>query len=145
MNKTANGLAAAILIVGAAAFGVLWVNGHITQSGGTVAAAAGPESSPSVVALPPETQVKVNAEGKTYGSAAGAKSRAEEPDLIAVIATNGEKGYVWKTDLYAGQPKNPEEAAKMVPKERVIPVYKSDGHTKIGEFVVGVPSTVRVR
>lgn len=55
----------------------------------------------------------VNAEGFTYGSAGEAKTPEEEPDLIAVEATNGKVGYVFKTDLEHAEGdyiKNPAEA-----------------------------------
>lgn len=51
-----------------------------------------------------------NASGHTYGSALGAKNQEDEPDLIAVVATNGKSGYVLKTDLYGDEPSSPAEA-----------------------------------
>ena len=55
----------------------------------------------------------INADGLTYGSAAEAKTPEEEPDLIAVEATNGKIGYVFKTDLEYAEGdyiSNPDEA-----------------------------------
>lgn len=77
----------------------------------------------------------VNTSGQTYGSSAGV-SHEDEPDLIEAIATNGEIGYVSKSDLYGDQPKAPEQAATEKLSDRIIPVYASDGTTVVGEFVV---------
>jgi len=61
-------------------------------------------------ATPQETGFATNAAGDTYGSAQDAQSSDDEPDLIAALATNGVEGYVRKSDLYAGEPQNPEDA-----------------------------------
>lgn len=77
----------------------------------------------------------VNADGHTYGVA----NDRGIPDLIAVIATNGKQGYVYAEQLQNAQPEptSPEQAATMRPTPTAIPVYKSDGHTIIGQFVIG--------
>ena len=54
--------------------------------------------------------------------------------LIEIIADNGKKGYVRKSDYYITQPNNPEEAIVYMKKLSAIPVYKNDGITKIGEL-----------
>jgi hypothetical protein len=86
------------------------------------------------------TEWPKNASGSTYGSAADAKSPQDEPNLIRVTATNGLTGYAWKTDLDGPLPRTPEEALKQQSaqegKDRVIPVYQSDGMTQIGVFAV---------
>jgi hypothetical protein len=77
----------------------------------------------------------VNADGHTFGVANGHGI----PDLIAVTATNGKQGYVYAAQLQGAQPEptSPEEAATMQPTPTAIPVYESDGHTVIGQFVIG--------
>lgn len=77
----------------------------------------------------------VNSDGHTYGVANGRGI----PDLVAVIATNGRKGYVYAAQLQDAQPEptSPAQAATMRPTHTAIPVYESDGHTVIGQFVIG--------
>jgi hypothetical protein len=82
-----------------------------------------------------------NSAGQTYGSGAVSPGQ-EEPDLIATVATNGKLGYVLRTDLDAGGTSDTVEAGRAYvasggDKNRVIPVYESDGTTKIGVFVIG--------
>jgi len=78
-----------------------------------------------------------NANGDTYGIA----NDQGEPDLVAVIATSGRQGYAYRTDLAGPMPTSPEQAVEWSRQDagqtHTIPVYESDGTTKIGEFVVG--------
>jgi len=83
----------------------------------------------------------VNDRGQTYGSAGA----GEEPDLVAVVATNGRQGYVDADELAdaTGSSLNfasPEEALRWqderAGKVVVVPVYLSDGVTRVGDFVV---------
>lgn len=91
------------------------------------------------------TELGVNAKGETYGVESQEKGT---PDLIAVMATNGASGYVYARELYGGpMPTSPEDAVKNYPNPiplREIPVYLSDGETKIGVFESagggGIPS-----
>ena len=78
-----------------------------------------------------------NAQGESYGSLADARTPAEEPDLILAISDEGEQGYVEKEALNGPTPRTPEEAAQLSSGPRVIPVYESDGTTRIGWFTVG--------
>ncbi len=87
----------------------------------------------------------VNENGETYGvEAEGGKI----PDLIAAFgrADDGTlvSGYVRASDLEQPMPTSPEEAIRMqeeylakYPNGRDIPVYKSDGTTRIGTFTIG--------
>jgi hypothetical protein len=56
-----------------------------------------------------------------------------EPDLIAVVATNGKIGYAKRSDLTPRSAANPAEAVAMATTTRAghvrgpIPVYESDG------------------
>ena len=96
------------------------------------------------------TRFGVNENGQTYGT--GAEDAT--PDLILVIGTSpdgGEvEGYALATDLVAfspdhpDHPANPEEALRWqqerdekYPGGWDIPVYQSDGVTRIGTFHVG--------
>lgn len=84
-------------------------------------------------------QFETNERGLTYGSAVGAASPAAEPQLIEVIANNGKVGYAYKSALDEGMDlKTPEEVGAWQASKRgkptVIPVYLSDGSTKIGTF-----------
>lgn len=70
-----------------------------------------------------------NAHGQTYGSMRKSDEHGETPDLIEALATNGKVGYVRLGDFEApssesGQP-------------RRLPVYQSDGTTRIGEYISG--------
>ena len=81
------------------------------------------------------TEWGVNAKGETYGVEIPGVG---VPDLLVVIATNGQAGYVYTQDLYARSgPANPEEAAKNANTtypSREIPVYLSDGETLVGSY-----------
>ena len=81
-----------------------------------------------------------NARGLTYGSVAEANVPEEEPDLILVVADDGEKGYIYGDDLNPPDFKSPEEAAAWTKARSASPVildvFKSDGVTKIGTFTL---------
>ena len=81
-----------------------------------------------------------NASGMTYGSGLDAQSPQDEPDLIKVEATNGKVGYSLRTDLEGPEPKTPQEALRIQAARagtaQEIPVYLSDGITKVGVFVI---------
>ncbi len=82
------------------------------------------------------TDWATNASGETYGVVTG----QDEPDLIAVIATNGQQGYARADSLSAGLPTNPANAVRNQTERqssRTVPVYKPDGRTVIGEFRIG--------
>lgn len=77
----------------------------------------------------------VNDNGETYG----VDSAETPPDLIRAQATNGEVGYVRRSELDAGAgplPTSPAEAAVYEPEPYSVPVYEHDGVTVIGEFDV---------
>ena len=96
---------------------------------------------PLAAAGPATTNWAKNTHGRTYGSAFSAKSLQDEPDLIEVAATNGSIGYALRSDLEGPMPTSPQEAlrqqAAQAGKSETIPVYQSDGTTKIGVFVIG--------
>ncbi|MFE4542246.1 hypothetical protein [Arthrobacter sp. NPDC056727] len=80
------------------------------------------------------TEWGINAKGETYGVESSEKGT---PDLIAVIASNGVSGYVYAKELAGPAPTNLVDAAKNFSSPRPpreIPVYLSDGQTKVGTF-----------
>jgi len=79
----------------------------------------------------------VNARGQTYGVA----NSHGTPDLVAVIATNGRRGYCYAAQLQNGPsgrpPKTPKQALARSGLSYTLTVYASDGKTAIGQFKVG--------
>ena len=85
-----------------------------------------------------------NAAGQSYG----VQNDRGIPDLIAASATNGKDGYVLRTDLEDADGTtasksfhSPQDALDWqkarAGKDFYIPVYRSDGKTRIGVFKVG--------
>lgn len=76
-----------------------------------------------------------NAHGQTYGVT---NDHGQEPDLLAAVATNGKQGYVYAIKLHGPAPANPAQALQWSQQDaglsHAIPVYASDGTTKIGDF-----------
>lgn len=90
--------------------------------------------------LPRSTQsYSINKYGETYGSAMYAQILNEEPDLILAVGTNGETGYVRSSDLNPEftSPETAAEYTESLPQTYTIPLYKSDGKTIIGSYLVG--------
>ncbi|USQ77433.1 peptidase M56 family protein [Ornithinimicrobium cryptoxanthini] len=86
------------------------------------------------------TEWGVNAKGETFG----VHNENGEPDLVTVIATNGQIGYAYVAEMNAAggpAPSSPEEALvqqqERLGKTFSVPVYESDGETVIGELVIG--------
>lgn len=82
------------------------------------------------------TDWATNAAGETYGVVKG----QDEPDLIAVIATNGQQGYARADSLRTAVPVDPADAVRSQTERqssRTVPVYEPDGRTVIGEFRIG--------
>ena len=81
----------------------------------------------------------VNHQGLSYGTPTETVYGYHEPELILVEATNGATGYAYRTDLEGPAPSSPEEAlrwqAEQAGQRRAVPVFESDGVTRIGEFV----------
>jgi hypothetical protein len=79
-----------------------------------------------------QTSFGVNAAGQSFGITGSAQG---EPDLIAVVATNGKEGYVFREDLEDAD--GTTDAANGVQTHgspQTLPVYESDGTTQVGEF-----------
>lgn len=90
------------------------------------------------------TEWGVNAAGQSYG----VQNDSGSPDLIAVVATNGKDGYAYSKDLDGADGttamksfRTPQDALDWQKEhggtDTYIPVYESDGKTKIGVFKVG--------
>lgn len=84
-----------------------------------------------------------NASGVTYGSSGKAVSLEDEPDLVAIVATNGKEGYAYRSDLEEPEPSSPAAAVarqnarvKAGYKPPPVPVYEVDGITQIGVFLI---------
>jgi hypothetical protein len=76
----------------------------------------------------------VNASGQTYG----VQNRRGTPDLLAVIATNHRAGYVYAHQLNPPPPRTLKQAlAQNEAGPKQLTVYKSDGQTPIGKFILG--------
>jgi hypothetical protein len=80
-----------------------------------------------------ETAWGINAKGQTYG----VQNSRGMPDLIAVIATNGQIGYSYSLQVIGPLPTSPAQAANWHPLPRLIPVYQADGVTIIGQYRAG--------
>lgn len=95
------------------------------------------------------TEWGVNAAGQTFGAA----TDAGDPDLLAVVGTADDgstvEGYAFSSELASGpveQPSNPDEVdeynekiaelATEYPDGYPVPVYLSDGITRIGTFYI---------
>jgi hypothetical protein len=73
----------------------------------------------------------------------GAMSLAQEPDLIAVAATNGQDGYVLKSQLDAASGADISTPAQAIAWDKdgayvshTIPVYEENGTTVIGSYTI---------
>jgi hypothetical protein len=73
-----------------------------------------------------------NADGLTYG----VQNDKGTPDLVAVIATNGKLGYAYNRDLQMPEPTT-LQTAPTTSQPKVLQVYTSDGHTVVGQFIIG--------
>jgi hypothetical protein len=134
--------------VGALALALGFAGGAAIAVGPTLLTPAGLTAEKGVDAKPmPSPSYPTNAHGESFGSIKDARSPQEEPELIQAVATNGETGYVRKSELDAVNGtsamatfKSPEEAlawqAENLGKSFAVPVYLQDGKTVVGEFVV---------
>ena len=98
----------------------------------------------------------VNTAGQTYGSALSARSHKERPDLISAVGSHGTVGYIYSSDLDAGEPITPSEALTQQTRIeeliegcdgeeiivfRTIPLYDVDGITIHDEYNISFTST----
>lgn len=111
--------------------------------GGAIEVRAGDDDRWSLTARYVSTEpvpLAVNANGETYGT----EAFDAVPDLILAYATNGNEGYIRRSELEDASGPTPTSPAHAVeiqearePGSVMIPVYESDGETVIGEFAVG--------
>ncbi|MEF2560461.1 MAG: hypothetical protein U0M96_05175 [Eggerthellaceae bacterium] len=78
-------------------------------------------------------EYQINDHGETYGSLMFANEIGEEPDLIAVLATNNKEGYIYSEDF------NNVALDDGLAEDSTIPVYDKNGLTLIGEFELDEP------
>lgn len=135
-SKMRRAVVAGLVLMGAMSAGI--VGGNAVA--GSVS--SGAQKRPSAGELPSPGFAR-NAKGLTYGADIEAPNPAEGPDLVRVYATNGKVGYVYSKDLNA-EPAfaSPAEAAKwsadrLAAGPHSIPVFDSDGVTRIGDFNIG--------
>ncbi|RZT60676.1 hypothetical protein EV140_1190 [Microcella alkaliphila] len=110
--------AVGVLVVGGAAVAAPMLGDSFTASVAPTAAAGGP------------VEFAVNANGETYGS----PLNEQVPDLILTQAEGGKIGYVRVSEL--NHARNVRKSSTNPNKVFDIPVYESDGETKIGVFRV---------
>jgi len=94
-------------------------------------------NNPSDLSVPNPT-FPTNADGQTYGSNLGL-TPAQSPDLIAVVDTAGQGGYVYANQLYGPIPTTPQQAVTVNAQSSAvpsIPVYQSNGSTILGQFIL---------
>lgn len=91
-------------------------------------------------ALPVDHVYPVNQCGETYGTVVQVAECGRRPDLIGVVATNGERGYILAKDFYGPEIHTQEEAMEYMrsggPAQRIITVFSAD-HEPIGEYIAG--------
>ena len=136
-KQTAVGIAAAIVGFGTVGGGVAIATGALTN-GDQVAIEQLPSASKSGAA----TAWPTNTNGQTYGSLLQSTSSATDPDLVQVIATNGQTGYVYSSHLNPAGPSSPAAALAQQAASsgaQYIPVYAQNGTTIIGQFEVSEP------
>ncbi len=100
------------------------------------------QTSPKMNEMTDQTEYPTNEQGETYGDGAFPAGK-KGPDLIRAEGEDGVVGYVKSTDLEPSM-SSPEEAiaySKLMEKlgHQSIPLYKEDGKTIIGEFVIYSP------
>ncbi|WP_058623625.1 hypothetical protein [Microbacterium testaceum] len=123
---------------------VSWIDVPLDAFGSDVVVSAGPGERWRLTATYLDAEpvpLAVNDRGQTYGSSGA----GEEPDLIAVVATNGRQGYVDADELAdatgsSQRFRSPDEALRWQEERAgravLVPVYLSDGVTRVGDFVV---------
>jgi hypothetical protein len=126
-------------ILSLGAIGAALVGGLVLGLGLSAGAGALPFGPPTAA-----PEYATNEAGETYGTASQARTPDEEPDLILAEATNGQTGYVRKSDLYGDLEalRTPADnvaytEAQQAAGVREVNVYESDGVTVIGTFEVG--------
>jgi hypothetical protein len=98
---------------------------------------------PSAAAQVSRPTYPTNARGETYGSASGARSDSQLPELISVRADNGQYGYITRSAFEGpglslqqvrALPRDAE--GNFVAPSRVVAVYAQNGVTQVGVFTI---------
>ena len=101
---------------------------------------------PPVSPTPAEPKMKTalgskyatNDHGQTYGTlSTGVLTPPEDyPDLVGVVASNGNEGYALASDVFGDLtvPDSPGEAVERNTSPSRVPVFQSDGQTQVGWF-----------
>ena len=113
---------------------------------GMVAVVIASDTEPTAERLPVVTKsdtlpvYEKNESGQTYGNGNQVQELGYYPDLLLVEGQDGTVGYVYHTDLMGEIPANPEEALRLQEEnygvDRMIPIYESDGKTRISSFFI---------
>lgn len=135
-KRLAIGISAAVVGFAVAGGGAAIATGALTNGDQVVIQQLPGASSAAAPVWP------TNANGQTYGSLLKSTSSATDPALVQVIATNGETGYVYSSQLNQPSPSSPAAALAQQAANtagQFIPVYAQDGTTVIGQFEVAEP------
>lgn len=92
-------------------------------------------------AIPPKSEILIqrNENGEVYGSDLFLSEIGVHPDLIRAVGIDGTVGYVRAEDLDDGVSTPTEAIVAMQTKQSIlVPLYKSDGETVIGSFLLSV-------
>lgn len=90
----------------------------------------------NLVANNNEPEIKINEYGEIYGSEIFLEEIGVEPDLILAIGENGLEGYVKSEELERNLVVHPNDIIDQNRASRTISLYKSDGKTIIGTFII---------
>lgn len=92
-----------------------------------------PTSLSTVESSAGNVKYNVNADGQTYGSvpADWQGDVGQLPDLVEVVATNGDIGYMPKEVVFP----QPDGLQSRSETKSSAPVFDKDGNTRIGDFV----------
>lgn len=131
MRNGLKGALVAVIVAGGLAVGAL---GAAYADGGAPTSQSTSTQAPAPQYQPPQT----NARGQTYGSALGATTYAQVPDLVSVWDNQGQMGYARKIDIFPSKlPSGPDAASTLQQGDVTtspVPVYESDGVTVIGTY-----------
>lgn len=126
----------AVVIAVAAAVAALITVGGVALAGSSGSHRPVPEMILSSPLTGSPTPYPTNSAGQTYG---GGQEGIADPGLQGVVAHRGENGYCWSSDLDGPWPMNLQETGWLTATDsrREVAVYKADGVTQVGIFIVG--------
>jgi hypothetical protein len=152
--KQANRIVASVLAATALGAGGFMVGSAIAADSGSSGANGLPDGTDGAMSKELRADFPTNANGQSFGTDVEAVTPDDIPDLVLVVATNGEKGYVNKAELQAATGANvstPQEAVAWQREmdsadwtSKFIPVYELDGMTRIGVFEISRSQAIPV-